>query len=128
VFHGARLRDPADDASGTGPGGRLGSSDKLWYNSWWWAAIGLEPGEQVMTQTAGGLKSQLALLPRPDRAELAHFLIHSLEEGSDADAASTWESELDQRMQEITRGTADGEPAEKVLAELREKYSCRDLC
>jgi putative addiction module component (TIGR02574 family) len=76
-----------------------------------------------MTETAEGLKSQLVLLPRPDRAELAHFLIHSLDEGSDPDAESAWESELAQRMQEINTGKASGEPAGKVLAELREKYS-----
>ena len=76
-----------------------------------------------MTETAEGLKSQLALLPPPDRAELAHFLIHSLDEGSDPDAESAWESELAQRMQEINAGTASGEPAEHVLAQLRAKHS-----
>jgi putative addiction module component (TIGR02574 family) len=79
---------------------------------------------EVMTETAEGLKSQLALLPRPDRAELAHFLINSLDEGMDPDAESAWDCELDQRMQDINTGTAGGASAEEVVAELREKYSC----
>ncbi|MEY3825841.1 MAG: hypothetical protein RLZZ148_654 [Cyanobacteriota bacterium] len=34
-----------------------------------------------MTKTAETLKIELAQLPMQDRAELAYFLIHSLDEG-----------------------------------------------
>jgi putative addiction module component (TIGR02574 family) len=58
-----------------------------------------------------------------DRAELAYFLIHSLDEDVDDDAEIAWDAELERRMQEITNGTASGEPSSNVFAELREKYS-----
>jgi len=76
-----------------------------------------------MTQTAEKLKSELAELPLDDRAELAQFLIESLDQSVDEDAASAWRSELDRRFAEIESGTAAGEPAEQVIAELRRKYS-----
>jgi putative addiction module component (TIGR02574 family) len=76
-----------------------------------------------MTETAEKLKSELSRLSLPERAELAHFLISSLEEEVDADAEAAWEAELAQRMAEIKSGKAVGEPADKVFAELREKYS-----
>ena len=69
------------------------------------------------------LKSKLAALTPKDRAELAHFLIESLEESSDADAEAAWDAELDKRALEIRSGTAIGKPAAQVFAELREKHS-----
>jgi putative addiction module component (TIGR02574 family) len=76
-----------------------------------------------MTDAAERLKAQLSQLSMQERAELAHFLIHSLDEGVDADAESVWEAELARRMEEIRNGTAVGEPAARVFAELRKKYS-----
>jgi putative addiction module component (TIGR02574 family) len=76
-----------------------------------------------MSETAERLKTELAQLPPQDRAELAHFLIHSLEEGADADAEAAWDAELARRMAEIWSGSAVGQPAQQVFAELREKYS-----
>ena len=74
-----------------------------------------------MTETTERLKTQLSQLTIQERAELAHFLIHSLDEGVDAEAA--WEAELVRRMDEIRSGKAIGEPADKVFTELRKKYS-----
>jgi putative addiction module component (TIGR02574 family) len=76
-----------------------------------------------MTETAERLKSELSQLSLQERAELAHFLIRSLDEEVDADAEAAWEAELAQRMDEIKSGKAVGEPADKVFAELRAKYA-----
>jgi putative addiction module component (TIGR02574 family) len=75
-----------------------------------------------MSKTAERLKSELSQLSPKDRAELAHFLLHSLDEANPATEAA-WDAELAERIQEIRNGQAIGEPAEKVFAELREKYS-----
>jgi putative addiction module component (TIGR02574 family) len=76
-----------------------------------------------MTEAAEKLKAQLSQLSTQERAELAHFLIHSLDEAVDADAEAAWDTELARRMEEIRSGNAVGEPADKVFAELRKKYS-----
>lgn len=76
-----------------------------------------------MTETAEKLKSELSQLSRQERAELAHFLIHSLDEEVDEDAEAAWDAELAQRMEELKSGKAIGEPADKVFAELRAKYA-----
>ena len=75
-----------------------------------------------MTKAAEKLKAELATLPVEDRAELAHFLFRSLKE-SDQDEQAAWDPELASRLQEIKSGKAKGEPAAKVFAELRKKYS-----
>ena len=76
-----------------------------------------------MSDLVEKLKSDLSPLSVEERAELAHFLIHSLDEGEDADAEAAWDAELAKREQRIRAGTDVGEPIDKVLAELREKYS-----
>jgi hypothetical protein len=54
---------------------------------------------------------------------LAHFLIQSLDPGADPDAEAAWDEELARRKEEIEHGRVVGEPAEKVFADLRAKYS-----
>ena len=76
-----------------------------------------------MTETAEKIKSELSRLSLQERAELAYFLIHSLDEEVNADAEAAWDAELAQRLEEIKSGKAVGEPADKVFAEIREKYS-----
>ncbi len=76
-----------------------------------------------MTETAEKLKIELSHLSTQERAELAYFLIHSLDEDVDDDAEIAWDAELARRMQEINSGIADGEPLNKVSTELRQKYS-----
>lgn len=76
-----------------------------------------------MTETAEKLKSALSHLSVQEHAEIAHFLLHSLDEGTDADAEAAWDDELARRAEDIKSGQAVGEPADKVFAELREKYS-----
>lgn len=73
-----------------------------------------------MTETAEKLKLELAQLSPQERAEIAYFLIHSLDEEIDG-MESAWDVELLRRMQEINHGAA-GEPASQIFARLREKY------
>jgi putative addiction module component (TIGR02574 family) len=74
-----------------------------------------------MTEAVEQFKSQLGILSPPERAELAHFLLLSLEP-EDADAAAAWDAEIARRVAEIRTGRATGKPAEQVFAELREQY------
>jgi len=72
------------------------------------------------------LKAELAGLAERERADLAHFLLNSLDDASaeaDADVEAAWDTELARRADEIEHGTAVGKPANQVFAELRAKYS-----
>ena len=75
-----------------------------------------------MTTLGEKLKGQLVQLPIEDRAELASFLIESLDQGADSDAEAAWDAELARRAEEIRTGKVVGVPAEKVFADLRAKY------
>lgn len=74
-----------------------------------------------MSRPAEDLKLELSRLSARDRAELATFLIDSLDEGSDPDAEAAWDQELVRRTAEIQAGAVEGEPAEQVFRELRRK-------
>lgn len=76
-----------------------------------------------LTQMAEQLKSQLAVLDIEDRAELAHFLITSLdaEEDTDADIEDAWEEEILRRHQEMESGAVETIPADEVFASIRAK-------
>jgi putative addiction module component (TIGR02574 family) len=75
-----------------------------------------------MTHAAEQLKSQLLQLASEDRAELAYFLIRSLDEESETGVLAAWEAELEQRWHEMESGKAAGVPADEVFAEMRKKY------
>ncbi|MDJ0728672.1 MAG: addiction module protein [Crocosphaera sp.] len=76
-----------------------------------------------MTKTAEKLKQELSQLSKQDRAEIAYFLIHSLDEDGDDNITEAWDEELTQRLAEINEGTTKGESFDTVLLELKEKYS-----
>jgi putative addiction module component (TIGR02574 family) len=76
-----------------------------------------------MTQAAEKLKEVLVTLPVDDRAELAHFLLRSLDEEADPDVEAAWDAELTRRDAEIRSGQAELRPADEVFARLREKHS-----
>jgi putative addiction module component (TIGR02574 family) len=76
-----------------------------------------------MTETSEKLKLEFSHLSTQERAEIASFLIHSLDENVDQDIESAWDAELAQRTQEINSGNASDEPSDQVFAELRQKYS-----
>lgn len=73
--------------------------------------------------TTEQLKAELSRLDTHARADLAKFLLESLDEETDPDAAAIWEAELDRRLDEIRSGKVVGIPAREALAELRKKYS-----
>ncbi len=74
-----------------------------------------------MTEAVEQLKSRVGNLTIPERADLAYFLLTSLEpEETGAEAA--WEIEIDRRIAEIQSGKTEGRPAEDVLADLRDRY------
>jgi putative addiction module component (TIGR02574 family) len=76
-----------------------------------------------VTETAEKLKLELSHLSVQERAEIASFLIHSLDENTDQDIESAWDAELVQRTQDINSSNASGDPSGQVFAELRQKYS-----
>lgn len=68
------------------------------------------------------LKAQLVKLPSKTRAELAHFLIESLDGERDDDWENVWDAELTRRIEAVENGTAVLEPGDEVLVRWREKY------
>ena len=74
-----------------------------------------------MPATLQELKDASSNLPSPQRAELAHFLLQSLEPEEDG-WAEAWQEELARRVGEIRSGQVSGIPAEDVLKSLRERY------
>ncbi len=74
-----------------------------------------------MALTLEEAKLEVEQLPEAERAELASYLLASLdaeEEGLDA----SWEAELARRVEEIRTGRAVGRPADEIFAELRASY------
>ncbi|WP_044500948.1 addiction module protein [Nostoc sp. PCC 7107] len=76
-----------------------------------------------MNETAEKLKLELSRLSAKERAEIAYFLIHSLNEDRDDDIETDGDTELNQRLEDINRKTSIGEPSSQVFSELRKKYS-----
>jgi putative addiction module component (TIGR02574 family) len=74
-----------------------------------------------MAKTLDQWKAELRRLPSQDRAELAHFLLASLEPREDGTGLA-WKAEIARRVEEIRGGRAIGKPAEQLFAELREQY------
>jgi putative addiction module component (TIGR02574 family) len=75
-----------------------------------------------MTPTGEELKFELSKLSSQDRAELAAFLIASLEV-EDTGVETYWDEELGRRAVDIKNGEVQGEPAELVFARLHRAYS-----
>ena len=74
-----------------------------------------------MTETVERLKSQVGNLTVLERADLAYFLLTSLEPEEEG-VEEAWRVEIARRVAEIRSGQARGRPADDVLAELRERY------
>ena len=74
-----------------------------------------------MAQPMKQLKSQLEHLSAKDKAELACFLLGSMEP-EDEGVAAAWDVEIARRVDEIRSGRASGTPAEEVFAELRQEF------
>ena len=73
------------------------------------------------------IELELLSPPQQERAELAHRLIVSLDEGKDDDVDAYWRNELDRRQREIENGTGTGTgtgtaeliPAEEAMRKAR---------
>ena len=72
-----------------------------------------------MSPSIEQLKATLSHLPSSERAELAQFLLHSLEPVEEG-AAAEWLALAERRMAEVRAGQVVGVPAEQLLKELRE--------
>jgi putative addiction module component (TIGR02574 family) len=68
------------------------------------------------------LSKRARSLDPEDRARLAEELLASLDEDSDADAATAWETEIGRRVEQITSGKAKLTPADLVFAETARIY------
>jgi putative addiction module component (TIGR02574 family) len=64
------------------------------------------------------LKATLSGLPKHERAELASYLLHTLEP-ADEGAADEWLALAERRMDDVRAGRVVGIPAEQVLESLR---------
>jgi hypothetical protein len=78
-----------------------------------------------MTVTVEAIKSQLLAFPLRDRAELAQFLIRTLQDSDDCDAEPVLDAELSRRVDDIESGAEPGEPADAIFECLRAKYTSR---
>jgi putative addiction module component (TIGR02574 family) len=74
-----------------------------------------------MTQAVARLKSRARNLSSRERADLAYFLLSSLEPVEQG-VEEAWRKEIARRVAQIRAGKAKGRPAEEVLARLRERY------
>src|SRR5581483_6267917 len=77
--------------------------------------------ETVMTNAVELLKPQLERLTPEERAEVARYLLASLEREEEG-AEAAWRAEVSRRVADIQAGRASGKPADQLFAELREKY------
>jgi putative addiction module component (TIGR02574 family) len=68
-----------------------------------------------MAFTLEQLKDAVADLPKPDRAELAQFLVRSLDDAEAAQVRAEWFALAERRMADVRAGKVVGIPAEDVL-------------
>jgi putative addiction module component (TIGR02574 family) len=73
-----------------------------------------------MALTLEQLKDAASDLPLPERAELAQFLVRSLDESPPADVRAEWLALAERRIAELESGKVTGIPAEQVLEGLLE--------
>ncbi len=71
-----------------------------------------------MSLTLQELKNAAAELPTGERADLAQFLLRSLDEQDEEEAQAEWLALAEQRMAEVRAGKVVGIPAEEVLKNL----------
>jgi putative addiction module component (TIGR02574 family) len=71
-----------------------------------------------MSLTLEELKNAASELPPGERADLAQFLLRSLDEQEDEGARAEWLALAEQRMTEVRAGKVAGIPAEEVIKTL----------
>src|SRR4051812_42552394 len=76
-----------------------------------------------MAEVIERLKVEVGQLPTAQRAELAHFLLLTLEDGEDEGAEAAWDVELQRRLADIQSRSVQGRLAEEVFARIQGKHS-----
>ena len=71
------------------------------------------------------LRATVLSLPDPERAELAHDLVASLDGAADSDALDQWDAELLRRLAEVECGTATLLSREEFRDRMREQLAKR---
>ena len=69
------------------------------------------------------LQAQAKQLGSDERAQLAYFLLESLDSADGVDVSAAWEAEIAARWGEIERGDVEMIPATDVFNEVRRKLS-----
>lgn len=72
-----------------------------------------------MTDTLNELEQRAARLPPEERAQLALFLIRSLEPSDEGDIEEAWRIEAEAHWAEIQRGEAETIPGADVFVDVR---------
>jgi len=76
-----------------------------------------------MSPTLVELQTQAKQLGAEERAQLASFLLETLEPADSGDVTQAWEAEIKARWAEIERGEVKLIPATEVFADIRRKLS-----
>jgi putative addiction module component (TIGR02574 family) len=76
-----------------------------------------------MSAKLAELQAQAKQLGSEERAQLACFLLETLEPTESCDVSQAWETEVKARWAEIERGAVELIPATEVFAEVRRKLS-----
>lgn len=73
-----------------------------------------------MATTIEQVTYEALTLSEPERAQLAHMLLRSLDAAEDhAEVEAAWRTEIARRLERVRQGTAQGRPAEEVFRDLR---------
>lgn len=76
-----------------------------------------------MSPILAELQAQAKQLGSEERAQLASFLLETLEPTESSDVSQAWEAEIQTRWAEIERGDVKLIPATEVFADIRRKLS-----
>ena len=76
-----------------------------------------------MSAKLAEIQTQAKQLGVEERAQLASFLLETLEPSDSGDASQAWEVEIKSRWAEIERGDVQLIPATEVFANIRRKHS-----
>ena len=75
--------------------------------------------------SADELRQAALMLPREERAKLAHDLLQSLDEPADSDVEAAWVREIERRARELADGSVQPvaweEARERIVRRLRER-------
>lgn len=78
-----------------------------------------------MTDIAEQLKQKLSQLSGEDRAELARYLLETLEEDPELQWEQAWSEEIRRRVAEVESGADEGIPAEEAFELARKRLESR---